>query len=62
MSDRSYIVVSFVILSVAKDLAKNTVFLPLQKDAHRHSDREVPHFVRDDPQLNTTQRTLREHV
>jgi len=61
MSDRSYIVVSSVILSAAKDLA-NTVFLPLQKDAHRYSDREVPHFVRDDPQLNTTQRTLREHV
>jgi len=53
MSDRSDIVVSSVILSAAKDFA-NTVFLPLQKDAHRHSDREVPHFVRDDPQLNTT--------
>ena len=61
MSDRSYIVVSFVILSAAKDLT-NAAFLTLQKDADIDSDREVPHFVRDDPQLNTTQRTLREHV
>ena len=61
MSDRLYIVVSFVILSAAKDLT-NAAFLTLQKYAHRYSDREVPHFVRDDPQLNTTQRTLREHV
>jgi hypothetical protein len=61
MSDRSYIVVSFVILSAAKDLT-NAAFLTLQKYADGDRDREVPHFVRDDPQLNTTQRTLREHV
>ena len=61
MSDHSHIVVSSVILSAAKDLT-NTAFLTLQKHADRDSDREVPHFVRDDPQFNTTQRTLREHV
>ena len=61
MSDRSYIVVSSVILSAAKDLT-NTAFLTPQKDADRDSDREVPHFVRDDPQLNATQRILHEHV
>jgi hypothetical protein len=61
MSDRSHIIVSSVILSAAKDLT-NTAFLPLQKDADRDSDRKVPHFVRDDRQLNTTQRTLHEHV
>jgi hypothetical protein len=61
MSDHSQIVVSSVILSAAKDLT-NTAFLTLQKDADRDSNREVPHFVRDDRQLNTTQRTLREHL
>jgi hypothetical protein len=61
MSDHSYIVVSSVILSAAKDLT-NTAFLTLQRDADRDSGREVPHFVRDDRQLNTTQRTLHEHV
>ena len=61
MSDRSYIVVSFVILSAAKDLT-NAAFLTLQKYADGDRDREVPHCVWDDPQLNTTQRTLREHV
>jgi hypothetical protein len=61
MSDRLYIVVSSVTLSAAKD-PTNAAFLTLHKDADRDSDREVPHFVRDDPQLNTTQRTLHEHV
>jgi hypothetical protein len=61
MSVRSYIVTSSVILSAAKDLT-NAAFLTLQKDADRDFNREVPHFVRDDPQLNTTQRTLHEHV
>lgn len=61
MNDRSYIVVSFVILSAVKDLT-NTAFLTLQKDADRNSDREVPHFVRDDSQFNTAQHTLHEHV
>jgi hypothetical protein len=61
MSDRSYVVVSSVTLSAAKDLT-NAAFLTLQKDADRDSDREVPHFVRDDRQLNTTQGTLHEHV
>jgi hypothetical protein len=61
MSGHSYIVTSSVILSAAKDLT-NAAFLRLQKDADRDSDREVPHFVRDDPQLNTTQRTHHEHV
>ena len=61
MSDHSHIVVSSVILSAAKDLT-NAALLTLEKHANRDSDREVPHFVRDDPQLNTTQRTLREHV
>jgi hypothetical protein len=61
MSDRLYIVVSSVILSVAEDLT-NTAFLTLQKDADRDCDREVPHFARDDRQLNTTQCTLHEHV
>ena len=57
MSDRSQIVVSSVILSVGKDLT-NAAFLTLQKHADRDPNREVPHFVRDDEQLNTTQRTL----
>ena len=61
MSDHSYIVVSSVILSAAKDLT-NAVRLPLQKQADKDRGREVPHFVRDDRQLNTTQRTLHEHV
>ena len=61
MSDRSHIVVSSVILSVAKDLT-NDAFLTLQKYADRDRGREVPHFVRDDGQLNTTQRTLHEDV
>jgi hypothetical protein len=61
MSDRSYIVVSSVILSAAKDLT-NAAFLTLQTHADRDSDREVPHFVRDDSQFNTTKRTLHEHV
>jgi len=52
MSDHSYIV-SSVILSAAKDLT-NTAFLCLQNHADKESDREVPHFVRDDRQLNTT--------
>ena len=60
MSDHSHIVVSSVILSAAKDT--NAAFLTLQKDADRDCNREVPHFVRDDRQLNTTQRTLHEHV
>jgi hypothetical protein len=53
MSDRSYIVVSSVILSAAKDLT-NAAFLTLQKHADRDRGREVPHFVRDDRQLKTT--------
>lgn len=57
MSDHSYI----VILSAAKDLT-NAAFLTLQKDADGDSNREVPHFVRDDSQLKTAQRTLHEHV
>ena len=61
MSDYSHIVVSSFILSAAKDLT-NTAFVTLQKYADGDCDREVPHFVRDDPQLNTTQRTLHEHV
>jgi hypothetical protein len=61
MSDHSHIVVSSVILSAAKNLTNNA-FLTLQKDADGDCDREVPHFVRDDPQLNTTQRTLHEHL
>jgi hypothetical protein len=61
MSDHSYIVTSSVILSAAKDLT-NAAFLTLQKDADRDSNPEVPHFVRDDPQLNTTQCTLHEQV
>jgi hypothetical protein len=60
MSDPSHIV-SSVILSAAKDLT-NGAFLTLQKDADIDSDREVPHFVRDDRQLNTTQRTVHEQV
>jgi hypothetical protein len=42
-----------VILSEAKDLT-NAAFLTLQKHADRDRGREVPHFVRDDRQLNTT--------
>ena len=61
MSDPSYIIVSFVILSAAKDLT-NAAVLTLQKNADRDSNREVPHFVRDDQQLNTAQRTLHEPV
>ena len=61
MSDHSCMVVSSVIPSAAKDLT-NAAFLTLQKHLNRHSGREVPHFVWDDPQLDTTQRTLREHV
>ena len=61
MSDPSYIIVSFDILSAAEDLT-NTAVLTLQKDADRDSDREVPHFVRDRRQLNTAQRTLHEQV
>jgi hypothetical protein len=57
MSDHSHIVVSSVILSAAKDLT-NAAFLTPQNDADRDSDREVPHFVRHDSQLNTTQRTF----
>jgi len=61
MSDHLYIVVSSVILSGAKDLT-NAAFLALQKHADRDSGGEVPHFVRDDRQLNTTQRTVHEHL
>ena len=61
MSDHSHIVVSSVILSEAKNLT-NAAFRTLQKHADRDSGREVPHFVRDDRQLDTTQRTLHEHV
>jgi hypothetical protein len=61
MSDHSFIVISSVILSAAMDLT-NAAFLTLQKHADRNSIREVPHFVRDDLQLNTIQRTLHEHV
>ena len=61
MSDHLYIVVSSVILSGAKDLT-NAAFLALQKHVDRDSGREVPHFVRDDRQLNTTQRTVHEHL
>lgn len=57
MSDHSYIIVSSVILSGAKDLT-NGAFLTL----HTDSGREFPHFVRDDRQLSTTQRTLHEHI
>jgi hypothetical protein len=61
MNDHSYIVVSSVILSAAKDLT-NTAFPALQEHADRDSGREVPPFVRDDRQVNTTQRTFHEHV
>jgi hypothetical protein len=61
MSDHSHIVVLSVILGAAKDLT-NVRFLTLQKYADRDFGREVPHFVRNDRQLNTTQRTLNEHV
>ena len=61
MSDHSHIVVSSIILSAGKGLT-NAAFLTLQEHADRDSGREVPHFVRDDRQLNTTQRTLDEHV
>ena len=61
MSDRSYIVVSSVILSVAKDLT-NSVFPTLQKQADKGPGREVPYFVRDDRQPKTAQRTVHEHV
>ena len=62
MSDNSYIVMSSVILSAAKDLT-NAAFLTLQKHADRDSSiRAVPHFVRDDRQLNTIQRTLHENI
>jgi hypothetical protein len=61
MTDPSYIIVSFVILSAAKDLT-NAAVLTLQKDADRDPYREVFHFVRDDRQLNTTQHILHEQV
>ena len=61
MSDHSYIVISSVILSAAKDLT-NAAFLTLQKRTARECDREVPHFVRDDRQLNMTRRTFCEQV
>lgn len=61
MSDRPYIVISSVILSAAKDLT-NTALLTLRKHADRDSNREVPHFVRDDPQFDMTQRIVHQHV
>ena len=61
MSDHSYIVVSSVILSAAKELTIGA-FLTLQKHTDRDSGRGVPHLVRDDRQLNATQRTLKKHV
>jgi hypothetical protein len=60
MSDDSYNLVSSVILSAAKDLT-NAAFLMLRKHADRGADREVPHFFRDDWQLNTAERTLQEY-
>ena len=61
MSDHSYIVVSSVILSAAKDLT-NQALPTLQENADRDSGLEVPHFVRDDRQLKTAQRALHEDV
>jgi hypothetical protein len=61
MSDHSYNVISSVILSAAEDLT-NAASLTVRKHADRDSGREVAHFVRDERQLNTTQRILQKLV
>jgi hypothetical protein len=61
VSDHSYIPISLLILSAAKDLT-NPVIPPLQKNPDRDSGREVPHFVGDDRHLKTAQRALNEYI
>jgi len=61
MSDHSHIVASSVILSAAKDLT-NQALPTLQENADRDSGLEVRHFVRDDRQLKTAQRTRHKHL
>ena len=61
MSDHSYIILSSVILSAAKDLT-NQAIPTLQENADRDFGLEVPQFVRDDRQLKTAQRTRHKHV